>query len=121
MPPRCSSPSCSGVAIGLLAGYAGGFADASLMRAADVQLTFPPILMALLVDGVIGALLPRPVHDRMQIYVIVFAIGISRWPQFARTVRGSTMVERNKDYVAAARVIGLSLGPRSCPATSCPT
>jgi peptide/nickel transport system permease protein len=97
-----------GVAIGLLAGYAGGIVDAALMRAADVQLTFPSILMALLVDGVIGALVPRSVHDRMQIYVIVFAIGISRWPQFARTVRGSTLVERGKDYVAAARVIGVS-------------
>jgi peptide/nickel transport system permease protein len=97
-----------GVAIGLLSGYAGGFLDAALMRAADVQLTFPAILMALLVDGVIGALVPKTVHDQVQIYVIVFAIGISRWPQFARTVRGSTLVERGKDYVAAARVIGLS-------------
>ncbi len=99
-----------GVAIGLVAGYAGGFVDAALMRAADVQLTFPSILMALLVDGVIGALVPRTVHDQVQIYVIVFAIGISRWPQFARTVRGSTLVERGKDYVAAARVIGRSPG-----------
>lgn len=100
-----------GIAMGLVSGFAGGITDAILMRAADVQLTFPAILMALLVDGVIGALVPRSVHDQVQIYVIVFAIGISRWPQFARTVRGSTMVERGKDYVAAARVIGTS-GPR---------
>jgi len=97
-----------GVAVGLVAGYAGGVLDALLMRAADVQLTFPAILMALLVNGVISAALPAETRARVQIYVLIFAIGISRWPQFARTVRGSTLVERNKDYVAAARVIGLS-------------
>jgi peptide/nickel transport system permease protein len=96
-----------GVGFGLLAGYAGGVADAILMRVADVQLTFPSILTALLVDGVINAALPRTMRDALQIYVIIFAIGISLWPNFARTVRGSTLVERNKDYVMAARVIGV--------------
>jgi peptide/nickel transport system permease protein len=96
-----------GVAIGLLAGYAGGFVDTVLMRIADVQLTFPTILTALLVDGVITAALPRTMRESLQIYVIIFAIGISLWPNFARTVRGSTLVERNKDYVMAARVIGV--------------
>jgi peptide/nickel transport system permease protein len=97
-----------GVVIGLLAGYAGGFVDALLMRAADIQLTFPSILMALIIAGVIAAVLPADIRGQTEMYVVIFAIGISRWPQFARTVRGSTMVERNKDYVAAARVIGLS-------------
>jgi peptide/nickel transport system permease protein len=96
-----------GVSIGLTAGYAGGLADAILMRVADVQLTFPSILTALLVDGVISAALPRTMRDSLQIYVIIFAIGISLWPNFARTIRGSTLVERNKDYVMAARVIGV--------------
>ncbi|MDR3532156.1 MAG: ABC transporter permease [Rhodopila sp.] len=96
-----------GVAIGLLAGYAGGVIDSILMRIADVQLTFPSILTALLVDGVITAALPRTMREALQIYVIIFAIGISLWPNFARTVRGSTLVERNKDYVLAARVIGV--------------
>jgi peptide/nickel transport system permease protein len=96
-----------GIALGLLAGYAGGIADAMLMRVADIQLTFPSILTALLVDGVITAALPQTMRDALQIYVIVFAIGISLWPNFARTVRGSTLVERNKDYVMAARVIGV--------------
>jgi peptide/nickel transport system permease protein len=96
-----------GVTAGLLAGYAGGFVDALLMRIADVQLTFPSILTALLVDGVITAVLPRTMREGLQIYVIVFAIGISIWPNFARTVRGSTLVERNKDYVMAARIIGV--------------
>ena len=96
-----------GVGIGLAAGYAGGVIDTLLMRIADVQLTFPPILTALLVDGVITAALPRTMREALQIYVIIFAIGISLWPNFARTVRGSTLVERNKDYVMAARVIGV--------------
>jgi peptide/nickel transport system permease protein len=91
----------------LLAGYAGGTIDTLLMRIADVQLTFPSILTALLVDGVVSAALPRTMRDSLQIYVIIFAIGISLWPNFARTVRGSTLVERNKDYVMAARVIGV--------------
>jgi peptide/nickel transport system permease protein len=97
-----------GVTIGLLAGYLGGKADAVLMRIADIQLTFPSILVALLVDGIVRATLPREVHDQLALFVVIFAIGISNWPQFARTVRGSTLVERNKEYVQAARVIGLS-------------
>ncbi len=97
-----------GVTVGLVAGYTGGMVDATLMRVADVQLSFPAILIALLVDGVVSAALPRELHERTQIYVLIFAIGISFWPQFARTVRGSTLVERGKDYVMAARVIGLS-------------
>jgi peptide/nickel transport system permease protein len=96
-----------GIGFGLVAGYVGGAVDAVLMRVADVQLTFPAILIALLVDGVVSAVLPRGLHEAVEIYVLIFAIGISRWPQFARTVRGSTLVERNKDYVMAARVIGV--------------
>jgi peptide/nickel transport system permease protein len=97
-----------GITIGLVAGYRGGLIDTLLMRVADVQLSFPAILIALLVDGVISAVLPRTMRENLELYVIIFAIGISLWPQFARTVRGSTMVERGKDYVLAARVIGLS-------------
>ncbi len=97
-----------GVSLGLLSGYGGGILDALLMRIADIQLTFPSILVALLVDGVVRAALPREVHDQIALFVVIFAIGISEWPKFARTVRGSTLVERNKEYVLAARVIGLS-------------
>jgi peptide/nickel transport system permease protein len=97
-----------GVAVGLLAGYSGGAVDAVLMRIVDIQLTFPPILVAMLVDGIARAALPQEVHERLALLVVIFAIGISTWPQFARTVRGSTLVERNKEYVLAARVIGLS-------------
>ncbi|MBS7790607.1 ABC transporter permease [Roseococcus sp. SDR] len=97
-----------GVTVGLLAGYLGGKVDALLMRIADIQLTFPSILVALLIDGVVRAVLPRETHSEVALFVVIFAIGISNWPQFARTVRGSTLVERNKEYVQAARVIGLS-------------
>ena len=96
-----------GVSVGLLAGYVGGAVDGLLMRICDIQLTFPPILVALLVDGVVRAIVPREVHDQIALFVVIFAIGISEWPKFARTVRGSTLVERNKEYVQAARVIGV--------------
>jgi len=97
-----------GVGLGLLSGYAGGRLDAFIMRVADIQLSFPPILIALLIDGVARVLLPREAHDDIAIYVLVLAIGVSGWVQYARTVRGSTLVERNKEYVQAARVIGRS-------------
>ena len=97
-----------GVSLGLLAGYIGGRVDAVIMRVADVQLSFPAILIALLIDGVARVMLPRGAHDNVAIAVLIFAIGASNWVQYARTVRGSTMVEKNKEYVQAARVIGIS-------------
>lgn len=96
-----------GVALGLAAGYFGGIADGMIMRIADVQLTFPAILVALLIDGLVRAVLPRELHTDLALFVVVFAIGISTWVQYARTVRGSTMVEKSKEYVQAAQVIGL--------------
>jgi len=96
-----------GIGLGLLSGYVGGAVDAVIMRIADVQLSFPSILIALLIDGVARGVLPRDLHDDVWFYVLVFAIGISGWVQYARTVRGSTLVERNKEYVQAARVIGV--------------
>ena len=96
-----------GVALGLVAGYFGGILDGMIMRTADVQLTFPAILVALLIDGLVRAVLPRELHTDLALFVVVFAIGISTWVQYARTVRGSTMVEKSKEYVQAAQVIGL--------------
>ncbi|HZS84244.1 MAG TPA: ABC transporter permease [Stellaceae bacterium] len=95
-----------GTGLGLLSGYLGGVADAIIMRIADIQLSFPAILIALLLDGVARAILPRTLHEDLGIYVLVLSIGFSGWVQFARTVRGSTMVEKNKEYVQAARIIG---------------
>ena len=95
-----------GVTLGLISGYMGGKVDAFIMRVADVQLSFPAILIALLVDGVARAALPKEMHDQMALYVLVVAIAASGWVRYARTVRGSTLVERNKEYVQAARVIG---------------
>jgi peptide/nickel transport system permease protein len=96
-----------GVSLGLLSGYLGGTVDAVIMRIADVQLTFPAILIALLIDGLARAVLPRDLHGDIWFYVLVLAIGLSFWVQYARTVRGSAMVERSKEYVQAARVIGI--------------
>ena len=99
-----------GVLLGLVAGYAGGTTDAVIMRIADVKLSFPAILIALMVDGTARAALPRHLHGEIAIYVVIFAIGFSGWPAYARTVRGSTLVEKGKEYVQAARVIGLHPG-----------
>ena len=96
-----------GVSLGLIAGYGGGKIDGFIMRVADVQLSFPAILIALLVDGVARAVLPRDAHGSIAVFVLVLAIGVSNWPQYACTVRGSTMVEKSKEYIQAARVIGI--------------
>jgi peptide/nickel transport system permease protein len=95
-----------GVSLGLLSGYFGGRLDAVIMRIADVQLSFPAILIALLIDGVARVALPTDTHDEIAIPVLVLSIGFAGWVQYARTIRGSTMVEREKEYVQAARVIG---------------
>jgi peptide/nickel transport system permease protein len=97
-----------GITLGLVSGYVGGTVDAVIMRIADVQLTFPAILVALLIDGVVRGIISVQRHDEIALFVIVGAIGLSFWVQYARTVRGSVMVEKNKEYVQAARVIGLS-------------
>ncbi len=97
-----------GVGLGLVSGYAGGRIDAFIMRVADIQLSFPAILIALLVNGVLRGILPSERQDDLAIYVLVLSIGISGWVQYARTVRGSTLVEKNKEYVQAARLIGIS-------------
>jgi peptide/nickel transport system permease protein len=97
-----------GVGLGLLSGYVGGRVDAFIMRVCDVMLSFPAILVALLIDGVARAILPREAHSEVAFAVLVLAIALSGWVQYARTVRGSTLVEKNKEYVQAARVIGVS-------------
>ena len=96
-----------GIALGLVAGYFGGVVDSVIMRIADVQLTFPAILIALLVNGVAKSLLGNRLDEMSTLGVLIIAIGLSFWVQYARTVRGSVMVEKNKDYVAAAQLIGL--------------
>ena len=96
-----------GIVLGLIAGYAGGFFDAFIMRIADVQLTFPAILIALLIDGTVRALFGGQRNETLEFWVLVLSIGLSFWVQYARTVRGSTLVEKSKDYVLAAQLIGL--------------
>jgi peptide/nickel transport system permease protein len=96
-----------GIVMGLLAGYFGGAVDGLIMRIADVQLTFPAILIALLINGVAKSVFGNRLDATSTLAVLVVAIGLSFWVQYARTVRGSVMVEKNKDYVAAAQLIGL--------------
>ncbi len=99
-----------GVLLGLVAGYVGGWTETIIMRVADVQLTFPSILVAMLIFGIAKGVTPVEYRDQMAIWVLIIAIGLSDWVQFARVVRGATLVEKNKDYVAAARLIGRSSG-----------
>ncbi len=96
-----------GVSLGLLSGFVGGKTDAIIMRICDVMLSFPSILIALLIDGVGRAMFPNA-HETLAFAVLIIAISLTGWVQYARTVRGSTLVERNKEYVQAARVIGVA-------------
>jgi peptide/nickel transport system permease protein len=96
-----------GILLGLTAGYFGGAVDGLIMRVADVQLSFPAILIALLINGIAKSVLGNRLDEMSMLGVLVLAIGLSFWVQYARTVRGSVMVEKNKDYVAAAQLIGL--------------
>jgi len=96
-----------GVTLGLVAGYFGGRVDSFIMRIADVQLTFPAILIALLIDGIVRGLLKSASREDIVFGVLVVSIGLAFWVQYARTVRGSTLVEKGRDYIQAARLVGL--------------
>ena len=99
-----------GVSLGLVAGYVGGWLDNLIMRIADIQLTFPSILIAMLIFGALRGIIPPDLRDEMAIFVLIAAIGLSEWVPFARTVRATTLVEKEKEYVQAARLIGLRRG-----------
>ncbi|WP_209428111.1 ABC transporter permease [Pararhodobacter sp. SW119] len=99
-----------GTVLGLLSGYLGGWTGAIIMRAADVQFTFPAIILALLIGGLARGVLSPAAQAQFAIPMVVLALGISHWPHFARLVRGAVLVERNKDYIAAARLAGRGPG-----------
>ncbi|CUH52230.1 ABC transporter permease [Shimia marina] len=99
-----------GITLGLIAGYVGGWVETLIMRAADVQLTFPAILVAMLIFGIAKGITPIEHQDTMAIWVLILAIGLSDWVQFARVVRGATLVEKDKEYVQAARMMGRGRG-----------
>ena len=99
-----------GVGLGLVAGFVGGWLDALIMRTADIQLTFPAILIAVIFDGISRAAFGQAKHEDIVVFVLILAIGLSGWVQYARPVRGATMVERNKEYVAAANLMGIGTG-----------
>ena len=97
---------CLGTIAGLVSGYLGGWLDTIVMRVADIQFTFPAMLLALLIGGVTRALLPNELRASLALPIVIVALGISHWPHFARLVRGAVLVEKQKDYVAAARLAG---------------
>jgi peptide/nickel transport system permease protein len=96
-----------GITLGVVAGYFGRVVDAVIMRIADIQLSFPAILVALLVDGLLHSMIPSISRENSASWVIIISIGLSFWVQYARTIRSSTMIEQKKDYVSAARLFGL--------------
>jgi peptide/nickel transport system permease protein len=97
-----------GGSLGLVAGFVGGRTDAIIMRVADVQLAYPALLLAMVIDGIATAVIGRERSAGLAIAIVIFAIGIAFWVQFARTIRSSVMVERDQDYVAAAQITGRS-------------
>ncbi|MEL6680584.1 MAG: ABC transporter permease [Pseudomonadota bacterium] len=99
-----------GITLGLIAGYVGGWTETLIMRVADVQLTFPAILVAMLIFGIAKGITPVEMRDQMAIWVLIVAIGLSDWVQFARVVRGATLVEKNKEYIQAAKLNGRGSG-----------
>lgn len=96
-----------GISLGLISGYIGGILDSIIMRIADMLLSFPTILNALLINGIARGILPRDIQNHMAMFVIIFAICFTSWVRYARTVRASVMVEKIKGYTQAAQVIGL--------------
>lgn len=97
-----------GIALGLVGGYFGGWIDAAIMRAADVTLSFPAILIAILIDGIARTVLDRGSYASIAVPVVIVAIAASFWVQYARTVRGLVLIERSRDYVMAATITGVS-------------
>lgn len=97
-----------GVTLGLAAGWFGGWIDAAIMRLGDVQLSFPTIMIAFFIDGIANAVMPPELRETTRFYVVILAIGVADWVQFARTVRAATIVEKGKDYTAAARLSRVS-------------
>ncbi len=97
-----------GTICGLLSGFIGGWVDSLIMRVCDVMLSFPAILIALLIDGILKAALGGTIQEEGAYFVLIFAITLSGWVKYARTVRSLTLVEKEKEYILAARVIGVS-------------
>ncbi len=98
---------CIGIFLGLLAGYLGGKTDAILMRLADIQFSFPYLMVAIFMSAIFQVIFGLGSFERLAVPLLTLIIGLSNWPMFARTIRSSVMGEKNKEYVEAARVIGL--------------
>lgn len=95
-----------GTLAGLACGYMGRTVDSVVMRIADIQFTFPAMLLALLIGGISQSLLSSQARSALAMPIVILALGVAHWPHFARLVRGAVLVEKQKDYVAAARLVG---------------
>ncbi|MCB1882267.1 MAG: ABC transporter permease, partial [Gammaproteobacteria bacterium] len=99
-----------GISIGLLSGYVGGRVDAFFMRLADIQLSLSTLMVAIVALAVFQAAFGTELYSDLAIFMLIMVIGIAEWPQYARTIRASVLAEKHKEYVDAARVIGLGPG-----------
>ncbi|WP_300674456.1 ABC transporter permease [Desulfoluna sp.] len=97
-----------GISVGLIAGYIGGWLDNFLMRLADIQLSFATMMVAILISAIFQTVFGSSRYNELAVPLLVVVIGIAEWPQYARTVRASVLGEKGKEYVEAARVVGLS-------------
>ncbi|MCK5098273.1 MAG: ABC transporter permease, partial [Desulfobacteraceae bacterium] len=97
-----------GIMVGLSAGYLGGKVDSILMRMADIQFSFPYLMLAILVGAIFQMIFGVGRYEQLAVPILILIIGFAEWPMYARTIRASVMREKNKEYVEAAKVIGLS-------------
>lgn len=97
-----------GIFVGLTAGYLGGKTDAILMRLADIQFSFPYLMVAIFIGAIFQIVFGVGSYERLAVPLLIVIIGLSEWPMYARTIRASVIGEVSKEYVEAARVIGLS-------------
>jgi len=98
--------SAIGIVIGLVSGYVGGRVDSILMRIADVQLSFSTLMVAIIVLAIVKNAFGGPAYANYAMIILILIIGLSEWPQIARTVRSSVLGEKEKEYVDAAHVMG---------------
>ena len=97
-----------GILVGLLSGYLGGKIDAFLMRIADIQFSIPYLIVAIFTAAIFKLAYGVGRYAELAVPLLIIIIGMSEWPKYARTVRASVLGEKNKEYVEAARVIGIN-------------
>lgn len=95
-----------GIVVGLFAAWYGGWLDNILMRITDVQLSFSTLMIAIIISALFKTAFGAEFFAQNAVLILVLIIGISEWPQYARTIRATALAEKSKEYVEAGRVMG---------------